>query len=84
MFIGKLLFCRGSVCAAARAAAVFGALEFLLWCVSAALAARAVSQVGAGISLPRFQMPRRGGGGKPAPAEKDVAMEEGSGGGSRA
>ncbi|KAK7744743.1 hypothetical protein SLS62_010100 [Diatrype stigma] len=81
VFIGKLLFCRGSVCGAARASAVFGALAFLLWCASAALAARTVAQVGAGVSLPRFRMPGRG---KPAPVEKDVAMEEGAGAGSRA
>lgn len=30
-FLGKLLFCRGSVCAAARADAVFSAFSFLLW-----------------------------------------------------
>jgi len=31
VFIGKLLFCRGSVCAAARADAVFAAFNWLLW-----------------------------------------------------
>jgi len=30
-FLGKLLFCRGSVCAAARADAVFAAFSWLLW-----------------------------------------------------
>lgn len=30
-FLGKLLFCRGSVCAAARADAVFAAFSWVLW-----------------------------------------------------
>jgi hypothetical protein len=30
-FLGKLLFCRGSVCAAARADAVFAAFSWMLW-----------------------------------------------------
>lgn len=30
-FLGKLLFCRGSVCASARADAVFAAFSFCLW-----------------------------------------------------
>ncbi|KAI1245479.1 hypothetical protein MGN70_012369 [Eutypa lata] len=69
VFIGKLLFCRGSVCAAARAASVFGAFEFLFWCVSAALAAKEVAA--GGFSLPFRRSP------KPA-NEKVVAMEEGA------
>ena len=39
VFLGKLLFCRGSVCAAARADAVFAALSFLLWTGSTAILA---------------------------------------------
>jgi len=31
VFLGKLLFCRGSVCAAARADAVFAAFGWMLW-----------------------------------------------------
>jgi len=31
VFLSKLLFCRGSVCAAARAAAVFAAFSWMLW-----------------------------------------------------
>jgi hypothetical protein len=31
VFLGKLLFCRGSVCAAARADAVFAAFSWMLW-----------------------------------------------------
>jgi len=34
VFLGKLLFCRGSVCAAARADAVFAAFGFLFWVIS--------------------------------------------------
>ncbi|KAE8446436.1 hypothetical protein EG329_012041 [Mollisiaceae sp. DMI_Dod_QoI] len=37
VFLGKLLFCRGSVCAAARADAVFAAFSCLLWTASTAL-----------------------------------------------
>ncbi|KAH8593230.1 marvel domain-containing protein, partial [Bisporella sp. PMI_857] len=38
-FLGRLLFCRGSVCAAARADAVFGAFSWALWTASTALVA---------------------------------------------
>jgi hypothetical protein len=31
VFLSKLLFCRGSVCAAARADAVFAAFSWMLW-----------------------------------------------------
>jgi len=31
VFLAKLLFCRGSVCAAARADAVFAAFSFVVW-----------------------------------------------------
>lgn len=37
VFLTKLLFCRGAVCGSARAATVFGALEFALWAATAAL-----------------------------------------------
>ncbi|CZR54048.1 uncharacterized protein PAC_03931 [Phialocephala subalpina] len=39
VFLGKLLFCRGSVCAAARADAVFAAFSWMLWTASTALLA---------------------------------------------
>jgi hypothetical protein len=39
VFLGKLLFCRGSVCAAARADAVFAAFNWILWTGSSALVA---------------------------------------------
>jgi len=39
VFLGKLLFCRGSVCSAARADAVFAAFNWLLWTGSSALLA---------------------------------------------
>ncbi|KAF8854397.1 hypothetical protein BDZ45DRAFT_693440 [Acephala macrosclerotiorum] len=39
VFLGKLLFCRGSVCAAARADAVFAAFNWMLWTASTALLA---------------------------------------------
>lgn len=37
VFLGKLLFCRGSVCAAARADAAFAAFSWLLWTASSTL-----------------------------------------------
>lgn len=39
VFLGKLLFCRGSVCSAARADAVFAAFLWLSWSASTALLA---------------------------------------------
>ncbi|CAG8976322.1 hypothetical protein HYALB_00005729 [Hymenoscyphus albidus] len=39
VFIGKLLFCRGSVCAAARADATFAAFSWLLWTASTVIVA---------------------------------------------
>jgi len=38
-FLGKLLFCRGSVCAAARADAVFAAFSWVLWAATSGLLA---------------------------------------------
>jgi hypothetical protein len=38
-FLGKLLFCRGSVCAAARADAVFAAFSWLVWTGTSAMLA---------------------------------------------
>ena len=67
------LFCRGTVCAAARAAAVFGAFEFALFCATAALAARAIAANGGGFGLAMPTFGRRGAGKPPAPVEKDVA-----------
>lgn len=45
-FIGKLLFCRGSVCAAARADAVFAAFNWLLWTGSTVIVALQVFKSG--------------------------------------
>ncbi|TVY49388.1 hypothetical protein LOCC1_G000828 [Lachnellula occidentalis] len=39
VFIGKLLFCRGSVCSAARADAVFAAFSWILWAASSVVGA---------------------------------------------
>jgi len=39
VFLGKLLFCRGNVCAAARADAAFAAFSWMLWTASTALLA---------------------------------------------
>lgn len=47
-FINKLLFCRGSVCAAARADAVFAAFSWVLWTGSTTLLALQIFKVGIG------------------------------------
>ncbi|KAI0402404.1 membrane-associating domain-containing protein [Xylaria palmicola] len=39
-FMSRLLYCRGSVCSAARADVAFGVFEFLLWTASTSLAAK--------------------------------------------
>ncbi|TVY24578.1 hypothetical protein LHYA1_G006303 [Lachnellula hyalina] len=39
VFIGRLLFCRGSVCSAARADAVFAAFSWILWAASSVVGA---------------------------------------------
>ncbi|TVY35353.1 hypothetical protein LSUB1_G004454 [Lachnellula subtilissima] len=39
VFIGRLLFCRGSVCSAARADAVFAAFSWILWASSSVVGA---------------------------------------------
>jgi len=39
VFLGKLLFCRGSVCSAARADAVFAAFSWALWTFTAGMTA---------------------------------------------
>jgi len=41
-FLSQLLFCRGSVCAAARADAVFAALTWVTWTVSATICFRTI------------------------------------------
>ncbi|RYP76797.1 hypothetical protein DL771_001533 [Monosporascus sp. 5C6A] len=72
VFISRLLFCWGSVCGAARAGVVFGALGFLFWVASAALAAR--EAIRGGTSPSSLHRP-------PQPAEvlkKEAALEEGS------
>ncbi|RYO84710.1 hypothetical protein DL766_003419 [Monosporascus sp. MC13-8B] len=72
-FISRLLFCWGSVCGAARGGVAFGALGFLFWVASAALAAREVIR---GRTSPSSLH------GAPQLAEalkgKEVAREEGS------
>lgn len=45
-FLGKLLFCRGSVCGAARADAVFAAFSFLLWTGTSTLLAMEIFRGG--------------------------------------
>ncbi|CCU81370.1 unnamed protein product [Blumeria hordei] len=47
VFISKLLFCRGSVCSAARADAVFASFSWLLWTGSTTLLALEVFKGGA-------------------------------------
>ncbi|KAI0137350.1 membrane-associating domain-containing protein [Xylariales sp. AK1849] len=54
VFISKLLFCRGTVCGAARADVAFGAIEFLVWTASAIFTAREVFKGG-------FNFRRQGG-----------------------
>lgn len=46
VFLGKLLFCRGTVCGAARADAVFAAFNWVLWTGSSALLALEVFKGG--------------------------------------
>lgn len=45
-FMSRLLYCRGSVCSAARADVAFGVLEFLLWIVSSILMGKEVFKKG--------------------------------------
>ncbi|KAI0449813.1 membrane-associating domain-containing protein [Xylaria acuta] len=45
-FMGRLLFCRGSVCSAARADVAFGIFQFLLWVASTSLAGKDVFKKG--------------------------------------
>lgn len=72
VFISRLLFCWGSVCGAARAGVAFGALGFLFWVASTALAAREVIR---GEASPPLHPAAR-----PAEASKkeEAALEEGS------
>jgi len=46
IFLGKLLFCRGSVCVAARADAVFAAFSWLMWMGSTTLLAMEIFKGG--------------------------------------
>lgn len=46
VFIGKLLFCRGSVCAAARADAAFAAFSWMLWTASSVVVAMKIFRGG--------------------------------------
>ncbi|EMR90160.1 hypothetical protein ACHAP3_003333 [Botrytis cinerea] len=56
VFISKLLFCRGSVCGAARADAVFGAFSWLLWMGSSAILALEMFKGGRGKAYPQPNM----------------------------
>ncbi|CAD6441359.1 33c71e08-b5a3-437a-865f-1501b296102b [Sclerotinia trifoliorum] len=56
VFIGGLLFCRGSVCGAARADAVFGAFSWLLWMGSSAILALEMFKGGRSKSYPKPNM----------------------------
>lgn len=47
-FLGKLLFCRGSVCSAARADAAFAAFGWLLWTATSGLLAMEMFKGGLG------------------------------------
>ncbi|KAM0269051.1 hypothetical protein ACHAQH_009840 [Verticillium albo-atrum] len=46
VFLGRLRFCRGSVCGAARADAIFAAAQFVAWSASAALTGKVVFKGG--------------------------------------
>ncbi|KAM0528068.1 hypothetical protein ACHAPS_002298 [Verticillium nonalfalfae] len=46
VFLGRLRFCRGSVCGAARADAIFAAAQFVAWSASAALTGKIVFKGG--------------------------------------
>ncbi|OTA57292.1 hypothetical protein K449DRAFT_437571 [Hypoxylon sp. EC38] len=46
VFMSRLLFCRGSVCGAARASIAFGAFEFLLWTASLIIMGKEVAKSG--------------------------------------
>jgi hypothetical protein len=46
VFLSRLLFCRGTVCASAQAATAFSAILFVLWGVTAGLTAREVFKAG--------------------------------------
>lgn len=45
-FMGRLLYCRGSVCCAARADIALGIFEFLLWAASTFVAGKDLSKRG--------------------------------------
>ncbi|CAJ2511524.1 Uu.00g071490.m01.CDS01 [Anthostomella pinea] len=57
VFISRLLFCRGSVCGAAKADIAFGAIEFLLWTGSAVLMGKDVFK--GGFRRPGAQAPSK-------------------------
>lgn len=65
MFLSQLLFCRGTVCAAAQADTAFSAFLFGTWGVTVGLAARDMFKGG-------FRKPARGAG----IAANNVAMKE--------
>lgn len=53
VFLSKLLFCRGSVCHAARADAGFAALGWILWMATTTLVAMEIFRGGVRRSSPR-------------------------------
>ncbi|OHF02424.1 hypothetical protein CORC01_02119 [Colletotrichum orchidophilum] len=65
VFLSKLLFCRGTVCAAARADTVLAALEFSLWAGTSLLMIKDVFKTG-------FRKPSAAG---PPPQMKESARE---------
>ncbi|KAH9908058.1 membrane-associating domain-containing protein [Xylariomycetidae sp. FL2044] len=73
VFISGLLFCRGSVCGAAKADVAFGAFEFLLWTGSSLLMGKDVFK--GGVRLPtrgaRSQAPLN----VPPPMKENPAVE---------
>ncbi|ORY64047.1 membrane-associating domain-containing protein [Pseudomassariella vexata] len=60
VFISKLLFCRGTVCGAAKADVAFGVMEFLLWGVSAVLMGKDVFKMGFNFRKSGRQAPLEG------------------------
>jgi hypothetical protein len=70
VFMNQLLFCRGSVCSAAKAAIAFSAAEFVLFGITAAFAARTAFKNGFSM-----HMPRMGGSSAPSQTAKERELE---------
>ena len=67
VFLSSLLFCRGSVCAAAQASTVFSAFSFLVWCATIFFAAKSFMSQGG------FRKPAAAGAAGPAPMKETAA-----------